>query len=150
MNVRSLIGVQRRTLLVAVSVFVFGVVGCGPGASNRQVSGQVINVTERDFSITTAPRTVSAGTVLVRVHNDGPDAHELIVVRAPRGRLPLRSDGLTVDEEALARSTVGSLVPGGSGASRRLEVRLTRGRYLLFCNMAGHFMGGMHAELVVR
>ena len=24
------------------------------------------------------------------------------------------------------------------------------GRYLLFCNMAGHFRGGMHRELVVR
>ncbi len=74
----------------------------------------------------------------------------MIVVRAPSGVLPLRSDGLTVNEEALARSSVGTLEPGQAGADRELEVRLTPGRYLLLCNMAGHFMGGMRAELVVR
>jgi uncharacterized cupredoxin-like copper-binding protein len=28
-------------------------------------------------------------------------------------------------------------------------VTLKPGRYILFCNMAGHFMAGMHTELVV-
>ena len=39
---------------------------------------------------------------------------------------------------------------GGSGGDdlafvRGLRLRLAPGRYEVFCNMAGHFMGGMHA-----
>jgi uncharacterized cupredoxin-like copper-binding protein len=84
------------------------------------------------------------------VKNRGPDDHELIVVRADDGRLPLRGDGLTVDEEALERSAAGVLEPGDPGSLRTLDVHLVRGRYVLFCNMSGHYLGGMRAVLVVR
>ena len=58
---------------------------------------------------------------------------------------------MTVNEEALTSITeAGSLEPGQPGRTRDLDVRLTPGRYVLFCNMSGHFLGGMHATLVVR
>jgi len=54
---------------------------------------------------------------------------------------------LTVDEEALhAIGTVEGVDPHGV---RRVRLHLAPGRYELFCNMAGHFMAGMHGELVV-
>jgi uncharacterized cupredoxin-like copper-binding protein len=109
----------------------------------------VVAVTEKDFAIS-LPRVVNAGDVVLRVDNTGPDAHELIVVRAPRGRLPMRSDGLTVNEEQLLPREVGVLEPAEAGAVRNLHVRLKPGRYVLFCNMSGHFMGGMHKTLLVR
>jgi uncharacterized cupredoxin-like copper-binding protein len=31
-----------------------------------------------------------------------------------------------------------------------LRVRLTPGRYEFFCNMSGHYLGGMHTVIVVR
>jgi uncharacterized cupredoxin-like copper-binding protein len=62
----------------------------------------------------------------------------------------MRSDGLTVDEERLQRSEVGVLEPAESHAVRDLRLHLTPGRYVLFCNMSGHFIGGMHKLLVVR
>jgi uncharacterized cupredoxin-like copper-binding protein len=31
-----------------------------------------------------------------------------------------------------------------------MRVHLTPGRYVLYCNMSGHFLGGMHTLLVVR
>jgi uncharacterized cupredoxin-like copper-binding protein len=31
-----------------------------------------------------------------------------------------------------------------------MRVKLEPGRYELFCNMAGHYAGGMESELVVR
>jgi uncharacterized cupredoxin-like copper-binding protein len=37
--------------------------------------------------------------------------------------------------------------PGGGGTAR---FRLRPGRYVLLCNMFGHYRGGMHTELVVR
>jgi uncharacterized cupredoxin-like copper-binding protein len=84
------------------------------------------------------------------VANKGPDNHELIVVRTPSARLLLRSDGLTVNEEALRPVKQKSLEPGAPGTVRELRLHLTPGRYVLFCNMSGHFLAGMHAELLVR
>jgi uncharacterized cupredoxin-like copper-binding protein len=123
--------------------------GCGGAQSSSGAATAVIAVTERDFAIS-LPRVVRAGDVVFRVQNRGPDAHELLVVRAPKGHLPMRSDGLTVNEEQLQRSEVGVLEPAETNAVRDLHLRLKPGRYVLFCNMSGHFMGGMHQTLVVR
>jgi uncharacterized cupredoxin-like copper-binding protein len=122
--------------------------GCG-GAGNRAASGTVVGVSERDFHIATTIPHVSAGDVTLQVHNTGPDQHELIVAPERRGGLPLRSDGFTVNEEAVQNTEPGSLVPGQPGTTRSLKLHLAPGRYLLFCNMEGHYMGGMHTELVV-
>lgn len=120
--------------------------GCGGGAS---AGIRVMRITERDFRIT-APRHLAPGRVRLEVANDGPDLHELIVVRDPSTALPMRSDGLTVDEDALRPVELGSLEPGAPGSVRALTLTLRPGRYEIFCNMAGHYMGGMHAVLVVR
>ena len=77
------------------------------------------------------------------------DDHELIVVRLQGRSLPLRQDGITVDEDALDRETAGALEPFSGGSVDTLHVHLAPGRYELFCNMAGHYLGGMHRVLVV-
>jgi uncharacterized cupredoxin-like copper-binding protein len=64
--------------------------------------------------------------------------------------LPLRGDGTTVDEETLKSEIVGVLEPGAPGSVRELRVHLAPGRYVLLCNMSGHFMGGMHTVVVAR
>ena len=100
----------------------------------------------RDFALSVPPR-IPAGDVTLRVYDEGPDDHELIVVRSP-ARLPMRADGLTVDEDALEHSMVVVLEPTEPGTTTDLHVHLTPGRYDLFCNMSGHFLGGMHAVVV--
>lgn len=138
----------RPARLAAPVVALVVATGCGThhdGASERT---QIIGVTERDFKIS-APRLAHAGTVTFRVRNRGPVAHELIVVRRGRYDLPLRTDDITVDEDALEPVTAGALEPGSTGV-RTLRVDLAPGRYELLCNMSGHYLGGMHAELVVR
>jgi uncharacterized cupredoxin-like copper-binding protein len=119
------------------------------GSAGFGAVGAVLQVNERDFAIK-APQHVSSGAVTLRVRNHGPDAHELIVVKTHDGRLPLRADGLTVDEDAVQHATVGALEPGQSGSRRELHLRLSPGRYVLFCNMSGHYLGGMRHVLVVR
>jgi uncharacterized cupredoxin-like copper-binding protein len=124
--------------------------GCGvAGSAGANPPPGSVRVTERDFHIE-APKRLAAGAVRLTVHNEGPDTHELIVVREGRSPLPFRRDGLTVDEDAVEQSKAGGLEPGAPDSERELTVRLRPGRYVLFCNMSGHYMGGMHAELVVR
>ena len=72
-----------------------------------------MRITERDFSIS-APRILSPGAVSLRVRNAGPNTHELVVARADASRLPLRSDGLTVDEESTRAAD-----PGGHWSPER-------------------------------
>jgi len=132
---------------VLLTVVATAAAGCGGGTSSPP--GRVVDVTERDFRISVSETHLRAGTVVFRAHNVGPDAHELIVVRTDGGRLRLRADGMTVDEEGLRRSIVGTLEAANAGAVRELSVRLRPGRYALFCNMSGHYMGGMEATVVV-
>ena len=124
------------------------VAGCGE--TQLAAPGRVVDVTERDFQITVSQRTVQAGSVVFRDTNRGPDQHELIVARVRETKLPVRSDGLTVSEEKLEKSIVGTLEPGPPNSVRELRVQLKPGHYVLFCNMFGHFMGGMRADVVVR
>ncbi len=138
--------------MVAVALGAVAPLACGgaTGAARGSIAGAIVAVTERDFHIA-APAQIKAGSVEVRVHNEGPDQHELIVVPAGSGAgsLPLRRDGLTVAEEAIESSEPGSLPPGEPGSTRRVRLTLQPGRYIFFCNMEGHFMGGMHTEVVV-
>jgi uncharacterized cupredoxin-like copper-binding protein len=140
----------RAPMLLAVLVLV--VAGCSSGSGKPSGSVTVAPVVERDFKITASQYQLHAGEVDLSVKNDGPDAHELIVVRETDSGLPLRKDGLTVDEDTIEKQKleVGALEPGQPGGVRHMSVNLRPGRYLLLCNMAGHYLGGMHAELVVN
>ena len=106
-------------------------------------------ITERDFRIT-APKGIRAGHMSLRIHNAGPDTHELLIVRIRGSSLPLRRDGLTVDEDALAPLHPVTVEGMERGKSEEVRVSLSPGRYVLFCNMAGHYLSGMHASVVVR
>jgi hypothetical protein len=125
--------------------------GCGvAGSATARPAARMVKVTERDFRIT-APEALSAGRVTLQVHNEGPDVHELLVARVGGGApLPLRRDGLTVDEARIQAATLGNLEPGRPGTTRELSIDLTPGRYILFCNMYGHYRGGMRTQLVVN
>jgi uncharacterized cupredoxin-like copper-binding protein len=134
---------------VAVAIAALCVVsGCSSSHSSAP-AGTVVHVTERDFHIAASPTRLPAGDVVISVKNDGPDHHELIVVRTGNDALPLRTDGVTIDEDALEKSEAGALEPGAPGSLRELHLHLDRGTYDLFCNMSGHFFGGMHTRLVV-
>jgi hypothetical protein len=134
---------------LALAVIAVPVLVTASGRAAIREGPMQVRITERDFSIS-APRVLSPGTVSLRVRNAGPNTHEFVVARADASRLPLRSDGLTVDEEALEPRILGMLEPGAPGDVRTLRVHLSPGRYVLFCNMSGHYLGGMRRTLVVR
>jgi len=135
--------------LATAVVLALAVSGCGGTSKPGSAGGgkNVVPVVERDFQIK-APGRVAAGIVTLAVHNDGPDQHELIVVRLSGKPLPLRGDGITIDEERLGKAEVGSLEPAATGSVRELRLDLPPGRYRVFCNMYGHYMSGMSADLV--
>jgi uncharacterized cupredoxin-like copper-binding protein len=153
--------VQRalhRPAAVLVAALSILAAGCA-AKDDEQLSGaRVVRVTQRDFRIN-APKQIPAGEVVLAVDNQGPDDHELLVVREEEGHksgeeggeeeTPLGKDGLTVDQEGLGPAVVDGLEPGAPGV-RHLRVKLKPGRYEFLCNMAGHYLGGMERDVKVQ
>jgi uncharacterized cupredoxin-like copper-binding protein len=138
------------TLAVAITIpSLFFWSGCGSQPAKAPAVGTALRITERDFKIS-APSTAPAGELRLSVNNRGPVAHELIIVKAGRPRLPFRADGLTVDEDAVESRVAGALEPGSADRVRELKVRLKPGHYEMFCNMSGHYLAGMHRKLTVH
>jgi uncharacterized cupredoxin-like copper-binding protein len=144
---------KRQLTVLVAGLALLVLPGCGGRQSAQRDAGRPVTVTERDFRISVDGRSgtqqLKSGDLRLAVSNRGPDTHELLVVRTNGSRLPLRADGLTVDEDAVKSATVATLDGHQAGTAERLKVHLAPGRYVLFCNMAGHYLGGMHAQLVV-
>ncbi len=146
---RSSSSLLRHAHAAIAAALVCGLLaGCGSSHPGRTAQSKVVQVTEEDFHIE-APSSLTAGRYTFRIHNEGATDHEFIIAPTTNGTLPLRRDGLTVDEEAVESEEPGSLEPGSPGAVRTLTVQLKPGRYIFFCNMEGHYMAGMHHEVVV-
>jgi uncharacterized cupredoxin-like copper-binding protein len=145
-------GRPRLDRLIVVAIFVIALLpisGCAGGQPATRAPGKEIRVAERDFKIAVARKRVPAGDYTLAVDNKGPDSHELIVIKARSPRLPLRREGMTVDEDLLEPVIPAALEPESPG-THPLKVHLTPGRYELICNMSGHYFGGMRARLVVQ
>jgi len=88
--------------------------------------------------------TVKAGEVTFNVTNNSKEMiHEMLVapVVDPAKQLPFIDNDFRVDEEAAKDlGEVSELDPGKSGS---LTITLKPGTYILFCNIAGHYMSGM-------
>lgn len=113
-------------------------------------SGPIVKVTLKDFSIHMSTPVVNAGPVTLQIYNEGPATHEFVAVRTelPVDELPIGPDGLSVNEDAL--TPVGENSEVDLDTTSTLELTLRPDRYVFFCNLEGHYLGGMHAALVAR
>jgi uncharacterized cupredoxin-like copper-binding protein len=115
-------------------------------------SGTPVNVLLEDFRVRQDAAVVPAGTVRFRILNQGPTTHEFIVVRTDRApdKLPLQRDGLTVNEDASGIDLLDEAEGLDIDDRQTLVLRLAPGHYVMYCNLEGHYLGGMHAALTVR
>jgi uncharacterized cupredoxin-like copper-binding protein len=115
-------------------------------------SSTPVNVLLEDFKVRQDPAVVPAGTVSFRILNQGPTTHEYIVVRTDRApdKLPLQRDGLTVNEEAPGIDLLDEAEGLDIDDRQTLVLDLAAGHYVMYCNLEGHYLGGMHAALTVH
>jgi uncharacterized cupredoxin-like copper-binding protein len=115
-------------------------------------SGTPVNVLLKDFEVQSDAAVVPAGTVSFHIRGQGPTTHEFIVVGTDRDpdKLPLQRDGLTVNEEAPGIDLVDEADGLDIDDRQTLVLDLAAGHYVLYCNLEGHYLGGMHAALTVR
>jgi len=115
-----------RATLVAVGV------ACAISSAPAFAASSYVQVVEREYSLVLSRPSVGAGAVPIEALNLGMDAHNLVVGRRAGGPVLARMPKLF----------------HGALASR--IVRLTPGRYVLWCTLPGHRARGMRATLVVR
>jgi uncharacterized cupredoxin-like copper-binding protein len=102
------------------------------------------------MGITIDTETVPAGTVTFEVTNDSKGMiHEMVI--SPVGdtsvALPYLTEEEKVDEDAAGHlGEVAELDPGKGGA---LKIDLTPGKYILYCNIPGHYVLGMWTIVTV-
>ncbi|QKC84722.1 sulfocyanin-like copper-binding protein [Mesorhizobium sp. NZP2077] len=110
-----------------------------------------IDLAKATMGIKALPGVVKAGEVTFNVKNDSKDTiHEMIVMHLadPSKPLPYVDSENRVDEDKAGdKGEVSELDPGKSGT---LTVDLIAGKYLLICNVPGHYAAGMWAEFTVE
>jgi uncharacterized cupredoxin-like copper-binding protein len=138
---------KKSRALVTAGAVLFTLLGCTGHPSAPP--GPVFDVKVKDFKIEPSFPTVEAGLVTLRVRNEGPATHEFVLTRSglPADELPLAEDGLSVDEDRVV--PLGELAEVEAGATGLLTLPLTPGRYVLFCNLEGHYLTGMSASIEV-
>ena len=137
---------QSSTLLAGVLV---SAMATSASAGQQVVNAELWNKPDGSQGITLSTDHVKPGVVLFKVKNISTDEdHELLLVKADSlDALPVEADGARVDEDRLkGLKELGDVHPG---KTRSTTVPLKAGKYMLFCNEAGHFKAGMFATFTV-
>ncbi len=98
-----------------------------------------------EFSMTPSVTSVPAGKVTFKVNNDGTIVHEMAVVKTDKSPKQLAEPDGTANESTI----VGEADDIPAGASKSLTLDMIPGKYILLCNLPGHYAGGMYAEFTV-
>jgi uncharacterized cupredoxin-like copper-binding protein len=137
-------------LVVLTSVAMLSVGSCGATNSSAGVD-ESVSVNLENFKIS-LPAHVRAGLVRFDIHGLGPTMHEFNVASTniSSGDLPLAANG-TVDDHGVHPGFTHLAEEEGIDLHEKasLTVRLPPGHYVLYCNMEGHYLAGMHAEVTV-
>ena len=122
----------------------------GPAAA----SGAATQVTakESEFKIELSATSASAGSVTFAIANAGTTIHEFVVVKTDLAadKLPIDTSEGEVNEDDPSLTAVDEVEDIAAGANESLSVDLPAGHYVVFCNLPGHYAGGMHADFTTN
>jgi uncharacterized cupredoxin-like copper-binding protein len=129
-------------LSLAVVVGTIGVMGAA-----AQTSAPTVAVKLKEFALVPAPKTVSSGKVTFVVKNVGKINHEMVIMKTalPPGKLPQNAKHRVPEKGVVGE--VGDVHPG---QTKRATITLKPGRYVLLCNIAGHYNAGQYSGFVVK
>lgn len=126
---------MRKLALLVAAIAAAAIVVSPIGAA---VSKSVVKVQLKEFKVLPSPLTAKRGVVSFSVKNTGKVDHELVVLKtnlAP-SKLPVKGG------KAVETGRVGKVSPVKPGTSRTLNLTLKAGKYVLLCNLPGHYQAG--------
>jgi uncharacterized cupredoxin-like copper-binding protein len=154
-------------LLALLAIGAFALAGCGASTSNEPSAaeaaglnkpagstastsaakpGHTLDVALAEYSIKTSAPVVAAGKVKVTATNDGQMPHEAVFLKTdtPQGKLKVTNGRVS------EKDSVGEVSDVKSGTPKSNTLDLKPGKYVIVCNIAGHYQAGMHAALIVK
>jgi len=138
---------KTKTTAVALSVLAALTVGLGAAGATpgRSQAPSKVGVVLSEWKLVPSATTLRAGKVTFRVKNDGAIEHEFVVLRTDSHHhaLPVKK---AVAVETGRQGEIPKIVPG---QERSLTLSLKPGKYVLICNLLGHYKAGQYAALRV-
>ena len=109
----------------------------------------MVRIIAKEMTFKLSTNSAPAGQVTFVVVNEGKLPHEVVILRTDMDAkaLPISSSGNKVDEAA-AGDHVGE-VEVEAGTTGAGTFRLTPGKYVLICNIEGHYQAGMTTAFTV-
>jgi uncharacterized cupredoxin-like copper-binding protein len=118
-----------------------GAAGVAPARSQAGVK-----VLLSEWKLVPSAQSVAAGKVTFQVKNAGTIDHEFVVMRTDSHHHLLKVKG----GKAVETSVQGEIPKVVPGKARSLTLSLKPGKYVLICNLLGHYKAGQYAALRVR
>ena len=124
------------------------VAACGGAGQAQAPEGSQLVVELTDYKVSLSVTTVKSGSLKIGVRNLAAMEHSLAVIKTDLAPDKLPVDGATA--KAKEDGKVGEVSSIAANKSASLTVTLAPGKYVLICNIAGHYQLGMHAGLTVE
>lgn len=148
---------RGRPLAVAATLALLpamALVACGDDddTDSAEAASTTVKVTEGDGTIDLDRTSSADGSVQFVIENGGELTHEFLVLKTDlaQEKLPLNGDQTAVDEAGSGVDLVGEKSAIAPGADATLSFDdLAPGKYVLICNVPGHYGLGMHASFAV-
>lgn|SRR2546425_5552999 len=148
MTIGPLTSLVALALLVTACSSSSGGGGGGLGAPPESAPvGSSIVAEMTDYKITVNVTNWRAGGVTFGVRNLANMEHSFVVLKTeiPHDKLPV--DGATA--KAKEDGKVGEIKSIAAGKSAAVRLELQPGKYVLICNIAGHYQLGMHTSITM-
>jgi uncharacterized cupredoxin-like copper-binding protein len=102
----------------------------------------------KEYSITLNVSSVKAGTVKFGIRNLGSMVHDFDLFKTdlPLANLPIDQGAAKVKMDGLVKQVINI----AAGRSTTVSADLAPGRYVIICNVAGHYQLGMRVSLQVE
>jgi uncharacterized cupredoxin-like copper-binding protein len=160
-------------LVVAAAGLSFGLLACGDDSTSgestgetpaAQTGGSTVNVQLGEkgdkYFLTVDKGTVPAGETTFVIDNVGTMHHEFVIFKTdlPADKLPLTADGKVDEEKAglLAEAVYTKPLRGEDdhrirdGRGVNFTINLEAGKYVLVCNLVGHYGKGQFVAFTVE
>lgn len=159
----SIHGLLASVALLAITAVL--VAGCGGGngttvtttenggaAASGAKTTATLEIKLGDFFFDPKDATAKAGPTTIEAPNEGATEHELVLFKTNMdpAKLPTESGG-GVDEEKMDEiaGEAGEIPDVEAGKTKSGKFNLTPGKYVMFCNLPGHYAQGMYGTLTV-
>lgn len=139
-------GRARSAIALATAVVSAGLVVTAASPADTATSGTAVSVTLEEWKLVPAQVIVRQGRISFVVRNDGTMDHEFVVLRSDVHHHSLKVTG----GRAIEKGRVAEIPLIPSGVSKRLTLTVRPGKYVLLCNLIGHYQAGQYAALRVR